>query len=57
MVSYLVSLDWDGFIRTTIVAAFEAYGSALVGITPSELPADSQDRASAAFSRAGQKGR
>jgi hypothetical protein len=39
MVRYLISLKWDGFIRSTVVAAFEAYGSALVGITPLELPA------------------
>ena len=47
MVRYLISLKWDGFIRSTVVAAFEAYGSALVGITPSELPAVSSTRSSA----------
>lgn len=39
MVRYMVSLNWTSFIRSTILTAFEAYGSALVGITPSELPA------------------
>jgi hypothetical protein len=39
MVRYLVSLNWDGFIRSTILAAFEAYGTALVGITPVNSPA------------------
>lgn len=40
MVRYLISLNWDGFIRSTILTAFEAYGSALVGITPMEPAAD-----------------
>ena len=40
MVRYLVSLNWDGFIRSTIVTAFEAYGSALVGITPFDRSVD-----------------
>ena len=40
MVRYLISLNWDGFIRSTILTAFEAYGSALVGITPREPAAD-----------------
>jgi hypothetical protein len=40
MVRYLISLNWDGFLRSTIFTAFEAYGSALVGITPTELPAE-----------------
>jgi len=48
MVRYLISLNWDGFIGSTILTAFEAYGSALVGITPSELPADSRQETSAA---------
>ena len=45
MVRYLISLKWDGFIRSTVVAAFEAYGSALVGITPLEL-ADASNESS-----------
>ena len=40
MVRYLISLKCDGFIRSTLIAAFEAYGSALVGITPLEPPED-----------------
>jgi hypothetical protein len=46
MVRYLISLKWDGFIRSTVVAAFVAYGSALVGITPLKLPADSSNESS-----------
>jgi hypothetical protein len=42
MVRYLLSLNWDGFFRSTVLTAFEAYGSALVGITPTELPGDSR---------------
>lgn len=42
MVRYMVSLNWTSFIRSTILTAFEAYGSALVGITPMEFPADRQ---------------
>jgi hypothetical protein len=56
MVRYLVSLKWDGFIRSTIVAAFEAYGSALIGITPSELPARSSDISSAMRPQTAQRG-
>lgn len=37
MVRYLVSFNWNGFFRSTVIAAFEAYGSALVGIAPLEL--------------------
>ena len=55
MVRYLTSLKWDGFIRSTIVAAFEAYGSALVGITPSELPGDSSNESSDAHIQAAQR--
>lgn len=55
MVRYLVSLEWDGFIRSTVVAAFESYGSALVGITPSELPTESL-RSSAAHLQPLQRG-
>jgi len=51
MVRYLISLNWDGFIRSTILMAFEAYGSALVGITPSELPPDHCHEVSAAKSQ------
>lgn len=36
MVRYLVSLNWNSLIWSTILAAFEAYGLALVGITPIE---------------------
>lgn len=50
MVRYLISLNWDGFFRTTILTAFEAYGSALVGITPSELPGDSHPASSSDLS-------
>jgi hypothetical protein len=46
MVRYLTSLNWDGFIRSTVIRAFEAYGSALVGITPLELLADSSNESS-----------
>ncbi|HEY2469780.1 MAG TPA: hypothetical protein VGI45_18315 [Terracidiphilus sp.] len=42
MVRYMVSLNWTNFIRSTILTAFEAYGSALVGITPMAFPADRQ---------------
>jgi hypothetical protein len=56
MVNYLISLKWDGFIRSTVVAAFEAYGSALVGITPSELPADSSNASSIAHLHSAQRG-
>ena len=56
MVRYLVSLKWDGFIRSTVIRAFEAYGSALVGITPSELLADSSDISSAMRSQTAQRG-
>jgi hypothetical protein len=45
MVRYLISLKWDSFIRST-VAAFEAYGSALVGITPTEFLANSSNESS-----------
>ncbi|MGA8740879.1 MAG: hypothetical protein WB561_06805 [Terracidiphilus sp.] len=56
MVRYLVSLKWDGFIRSTVIAAFEAYGSALVGITPSELPADSSNESSTVHLHAVERG-
>ena len=46
MVRYLVSLNWNDFVRSTIVAAFEAYGSALVGIAPLELSAEASNTAS-----------
>lgn len=36
MVRYMISLNWTSFIRSTMLTAFEAYGSALVGITPFE---------------------
>ena len=56
MVRYLISLNWDGFIRSTVIRAFEAYGSALVGITPSELPVDSSVESSGPHFRAVQRG-
>jgi hypothetical protein len=40
MVRYMVSINWTSFIRSTILTAFEAYGSALVGITPFEQAVD-----------------
>jgi hypothetical protein len=56
MVRYLISLKWDGFIRSTVIRAFEAYGSALVGITPSELPEDSSEESSGTHFIAVQRG-
>jgi hypothetical protein len=56
MVRYLVSPKWDNFIRSAVVAAFEAYGSALVGITPLELRAETSDGALPALTKAMQKG-
>jgi hypothetical protein len=41
MVRYLFSLKWNGLLRAVFVAGFEAYGSALVGISPLELPDES----------------
>jgi len=46
MVRYLLSLNWNDFVRSTIIAAFEAYGSALVGIAPLALCAEDANRAS-----------
>jgi hypothetical protein len=40
MVRYLASIKWNGLIRAVLVAGFEAYGSALVGISPLELPGE-----------------
>jgi hypothetical protein len=40
MVRYMVSFNWTSFIRSTILKAFEAYGSALVGVTPFEHSVD-----------------
>lgn len=40
MVRYMLSLNWTSSIGSMILTAFEAYGSALVGITPHELAAD-----------------
>jgi len=56
MVRYLISLKWDGFMRSSVIRAFEAYGSALVGITPSELPDNSSEESSGTHFRAVQRG-
>ena len=56
MVRYLVSLNWNSFIRSTILTAFEAYGSALVGITPLDLSADRPHESSAPNSQIVRKG-
>lgn len=56
MVRYLVSLNWNSFIRSTILTAFEAYGSALVGITPMELAADQSRERSHANVQTAQRG-
>ena len=44
MVRYLISLNWNRLIRSTMIAAFEAYGSALVGIAPQEFSAEGANR-------------
>ena len=48
MVRYVLSLNWTSLIRSTFLSAFEAYGSALVGITPLEAPAEIEHRSCAA---------
>jgi len=32
------SAGWYGFVRSAIVAGFEAYGSAQIGVAPSSVP-------------------
>lgn len=50
MVRHRVSRNWYSFICSTVLAAFEAYGSSLVGITPCELSAPQlRETASANF--------
>jgi hypothetical protein len=56
MARSLVSPKWDSLIWSTIVAAFEAYGSALVGITPLEPLSDGTERAPAPSTQAVQRG-
>lgn len=38
MMRSLVSLKWEEVLRSSIVAAFESYGAALLAIAPSEPP-------------------
>lgn len=52
MVRYMLSLNWTSLIRSTLLSAFEAYGSALVGVAPIEASTEIADRSSAANVRA-----
>lgn len=56
MVRYLISLNWESFFRSTILNAFEAYGAALVGITPFEPAADRSNESARANVKCAQRG-
>jgi hypothetical protein len=56
MARSLVSSKLDSLILSTIVAAFEAYGSALVGITPPEPLSGGAEGAPATSTQAVRRG-
>lgn len=56
MVRPVVSPKWDSLILSAIVSAFEAYGSALVGITPSEPLMHGAERSAVPSSQVAQIG-
>jgi hypothetical protein len=56
MVRSVALLKWDSLILSALVAAFEAYGSALVGITPPEPLSCGAERGAATSNQIAQRG-